>query len=717
MNLFELFVKIGVDDQASQKLADISGKLGNGLKTAAKIGTAAVGAAAAGITALTTAAVKNYAEYEQLIGGAELMFGEAFKSVQKNAKQAYKTVQMSQSEYLQQVNGFATGLKTALNGNEKAAADLAHKIIEAEADIVAATGNTQENVANAFNGIMKSNFTMLDNLQLGITPTKEGFQEVIDKVNEWNKANGKATKYQMGNLADMQSALVDYVKMQGLSGYASDEAAKTISGSVASMKAAWTNLVTGLADKNADIEALMNNLVTTIVGDGTKENLGVLGNIMPAVETALNGASTLISTAVPKIVELIPQFIKDIIPKAVSAVKNIISSIAGELPSIIRAISDIVPDVISAIEELIPEIISAIGEIFPEIIALIEDVFPDIVNLVLENLPSLLQTIFEAIPGIIESLGSIISEIVPTLVQTIVQVVQLVADNIGAIIDAIIAVIPVITESVNNAILENFPSLLQAIIQLVLNIIDKLPEIIQMMVDQIGPIVSTIVQVIVENLPAFIEGIVKIIWGIIKALPSIIVSLAQAVWEAFKGIGVGIINAWPKFKEGIVSLWNKVTDWFAGIWNKTKEIGGNIISGIKEGIKNAWNNLVSWFKGLFNDLIGIAKKILGIASPSKVFKKLGSFTAQGFGIGFDDEFARVKGDMEDALAFDDASIGINASMYKNGAGAISGLQGGTSIGSVSINIDGARYDDEQSLAEAVAEAIQNLTDRRSAVYA
>jgi hypothetical protein len=251
----------------------------------------------------------------------------------------------------------------------------------------------------------------------------------------------------------------------------------------------------------------------------------------------------------------------------------------------------------------------------------------------------------------------------------------------------------------------------------VLNIIDKLPEIIQMMVDQIGPIVSTIVQVIVENLPAFIEGIVKIIWGIIKALPSIIVSLAQAVWEAFKGIGVGIINAWPKFKEGIVSLWNKVTDWFAGLWNKTKEIGGNIISGIKEGIKNAWNNLVSWFKGLFNDLIGIAKKILGIASPSKVFKKLGSFTAQGFGIGFDDEFARVKGDMEDALAFDDVHMGVNASMYKNGSGAISGLHGGTSIGSVSINIDGARFNDEQSLAEAVAEAIQNLTDRRSAVYA
>ena len=160
MNLFELFIKIGVDDQASSKLSDLSSKLGKGLKTAAKIGAAAVGAAAAGITALTKAAVNNYAEYEQLVGGAELMFGKAYETVAKNAQDAYKTVQMSQNEYLQQVNGFATGLKTALGGNEQAAAELAHNIVKAEADIIAATGNTAENVQNAFNGIMKSNFTI-----------------------------------------------------------------------------------------------------------------------------------------------------------------------------------------------------------------------------------------------------------------------------------------------------------------------------------------------------------------------------------------------------------------------------------------------------------------------------------------------------------------------------------------------------------------------------
>ena len=266
MNLFELFVKIGVDDQASGKLKDIGGKLGDGLKTAAKVGVAAVGAASAAIVGLTKSAVDGFAEYEQLVGGAQLMFGNAYETVAKNAQDAYKTVQMSQNEYLQQVNGFATGLKTALGGNEQAAAELAHNIVKAEADIIAATGNTAENVQNAFNGIMKSNFTMLDNLQIGITPTKEGFQEVIDKVNEWNKANGEATNYQMGNLADMQSALVDYIDMVGMSGYAQREASETITGSISSMKSAWSNLLTGLADDSADLETLVNNLVDSITG-------------------------------------------------------------------------------------------------------------------------------------------------------------------------------------------------------------------------------------------------------------------------------------------------------------------------------------------------------------------------------------------------------------------------------------------------------------------
>lgn len=289
-NVFELFATISLDtDEYERKLKDSENKT----STFADVLKAnlASGAIIAGVKKLAgvvadvgKAAYTSYARYEQLADGAQLMFGDAYDFVAEKARNAYKAVQMSQNDYLQQVNGFATGLKTALGGNVQAAAKLADKVITAEANVVAATGNTQEAVQNAFNGIMKSNYTMLDNLQLGITPTKEGFQQLIDKVNEWNAENGEATSYTIDNLADCQAALVDYIEMQGLAGYAANEAAGTIEGSTASMKAAWQNLATGMADSNADMEGLTKDFVDSVFTAGK--------NIIPRVQQIVTGVGT-----------------------------------------------------------------------------------------------------------------------------------------------------------------------------------------------------------------------------------------------------------------------------------------------------------------------------------------------------------------------------------------------------------------------------------------
>lgn len=280
-------------EKAQSKLSGAFSKIGNAALAVGKVAAVGAGACATALAAIGKSAVDNFADYEQLVGGSKLLFGEAYDFVAEKAKNAYKDVQMSQNEYLEQMNGFATGLKTALDGNEHAAAELASRIITAEADIVAATGNSQEAVQNAFNGIMKSNFTMLDNLQLGITPTKEGFQQVIDKVNEWNKANGEATSYQIDNLADCQSALVDYVEMQGLANYAANEGASTIAGSASAMKAAWQNMLTGIADENANIPELLDNLFVAVGNFGK--------NIIPRIGVTIQGIGTAIKKAIPKI--------------------------------------------------------------------------------------------------------------------------------------------------------------------------------------------------------------------------------------------------------------------------------------------------------------------------------------------------------------------------------------------------------------------------------
>lgn len=220
--------------------------------------------------------------------------------------------------------------------------------------------------------------------------------------------------------------------------------------------------------------------------------------------------------------------------------------------------------------------------------------------------------------------------------------------------------------------------------------------------------------VLIATLVAGLVAAIITLWNTNEGFRNALINAWNAIGSAAKSIFSAVANF---FTKTIPNAFNSVLDWFKGVGGWFADIGKNIVDGIRRGISDAWNNLVKWFKNLFGDLIGIAKKILGIASPSKVFKKIGGFTAEGFGVGFEDEFARVKDDMEDALNFDDASVGINASIRKGGAGAVGGAFGGTSIGNININIDGAKYSDEQSLASAIALEIQNMTDRRAAVYA
>ena len=160
MNLFELFIKIGVDDQASKNLSTLSNKLGNGLKTAAKIGTAAVAAAAAGVAKMTKAAIDNYAEYEQLVGGVETLFKQSADVVQQYAENAYKTAGLSANEYMETVTSFSASLLQSLDGDTAAAAEKANMAITDMSDNANKMGTSMEMIQNAYQGFAKQNYTI-----------------------------------------------------------------------------------------------------------------------------------------------------------------------------------------------------------------------------------------------------------------------------------------------------------------------------------------------------------------------------------------------------------------------------------------------------------------------------------------------------------------------------------------------------------------------------
>ena len=129
MNLFELFFKVDVDDQASDKISGLSSKLGNGLKTAAKIGAAAVAAAGTAIVAIGKQAIEQYADYEQLVGGVETLFKQSADTVMGYAENAYKTAGLSANEYMNTVTSFSASLLQSLGGDTEAAAKYADMAI------------------------------------------------------------------------------------------------------------------------------------------------------------------------------------------------------------------------------------------------------------------------------------------------------------------------------------------------------------------------------------------------------------------------------------------------------------------------------------------------------------------------------------------------------------------------------------------------------------
>ena len=553
------------------------------LKAAAAWAAVAVAAkkAVEAVVDVVKQSVAQYAEFEQLSSGAELLFGEGYEFIAQKAQDAYKNVGLSQNEYLQQVNGFSVGLREALGGNEQAAAELADKIVTAEADVVAATGNTQEAVQNAFNGIMKGNYTMLDNLQLGITPTKEGMQEVIDKVNEWNAAQGKASNYTIDNLADVQSALVDYIEMQGMAGYAADEAAKTIQGSANMAKAAWKNLLTGLGDPNADIEALVNNLIDS-AGALANNLIPVIGRIFEALWEALK-------ILVGKLIDAAGEWLSEL--------GEAIKEKAGEIWDTITAFFE---EKLSAIADFFTNIWQSILDFFTGILDSIKQVFVDIWNGLSEENQQWLIGIWENI----QERWNTICEFFSTIWEAIKSVFTTAGEGISSFISSTWDTIKSVSETVWNAIKQFF-----------INTWDNLKQNFQSVLD----VMKTLFNTFKDNIMAIWEGIKAVFDGIITFLRGVFTGNWQAAWEGIKQVFTAI---WDTIKS---VLRNSVSAFL--------QIGRDLMEGLKQGIKEKVSAIIESVKGAVSDAIAAAKNLLGIASPSKVFKQMGVFVDEGFAQG------------------------------------------------------------------------------------
>lgn len=603
--MFDLYAKITLDtsgyenglDNASGKASGFADKLKSGLATAAKVGAAALTAAATGIAALTKASIDQYAEYEQLVGGVDTLFKTASDKVQEYAANAYKTAGMSANEYMGTVTSFSASLLQSLGGDTEKAAQKADQAITDMADNANKMGTGMEMIQNAYQGFAKQNYTMLDNLKLGYGGTKEEMERLLADA---EKLSGQ--KFDISSYSDIVDAIHVVQTEMGITGTTAKEAASTIQGSVSAAKSAWSNLITGIAADNADLDTLIGNFVSSVET--------AAGNIIPRVSVMLGGISQLVTSASTTII-----------------------------PMVITTITDNLPALLQAAVALVGALGQGIIDSLPAITQAAIDILFFLANGLIENLPTLIDGIVQVTLTIVQMLTS--PDFLTQLIETAILLIMTLAQGLIDAIPQLIAAVPMIIGNLLAAIIVELPNIIQMGIDLLFALIDGIIKCIPELVAAVPTLIIALVNGIVNNLDK-----------IILAAPQIIVSLIT-----------GIIGAIPELIAAVPRVIAAIADTIRNYdWGG---IGRNIVQGLKDGIAGMWDNIKDWFNEKVNSLVGGVKRILGIHSPSKVFAGIGGFMAEGLGEGFSDEFASVKNDIEGSMNFDAGTITADANISRN----------------------------------------------------
>lgn len=455
MDVFDLCAKISLDkseyekglDDAKKstggflgvfgKVGTVASAVGKGIfdvtERVVKVSAAATTAGAAAVSALTTLAVNSYADYEQLVGGVETLYKDSADKVQKYAAIAYKTAGLSANDYMETATSFAAALVSSLAGDTDAAAELANTAVSDMSDNANKFGTDIESLQTAYNGFAKGQFQLLDNLKLGYGGTKQEMQRLLDDANKLNAAQGKYTKYTIDNYSDIVQAVHDIQTEMDITGTTAREASSTIQGSTSAAKAAWSNLVTGVADDNADFILLVNDFVDSV---GTAAQ-----NILPRIEIALDGAAKLIEHLVPPIMAKLPALIETVLPKlarsAVNIVQKLVSEIRANAGKLIDSAVQIITVLGNGIYQMLPTVAQSALQIILTMVSKLNENLPQMLDTAGRMLIAFVQGISNHLPDIVKAAGSIIGTLLTYFVNHLPEIVNGALKMGSAIVDGI----------------------------------------------------------------------------------------------------------------------------------------------------------------------------------------------------------------------------------------------------------------------------------------
>ena len=537
-------IKIKGDDSPFQK---VLGKIGSAVNTAVKASAAAVGAASAGVAALGTACINAYADYEQLAGGVETLFKDSAETIHSFADNAYKTAGLSANEYMETVTSFSASLLQSLDGDTEKAAAAADLAITDMADNANKMGTAMESIQNAYQGFAKQNYTMLDNLKLGYGGTKEEMQRLLADA---EKLSG--VKYDLSSYADIVEAIHVIQTEMGITGTTAKEASTTIQGSVASMKAAWANLMVGMADDTQNFDMLLSNFIESI---GT-----VADNLLPRIGIVIEGMGKLVAGLAPEIASALPTLTNELLP-------NLVELGVQSISALVQGIQENGDSLVAGALSIVGTLAEGIAELLP---------------MVADTAASLVVSLAD---GLTESLPNII----PVAIETISTLVENLTENANTIIDAGIQIIIALGEGLIAAL----PQLIETVPQIVINIANVINDNAPKLVDTALYLITRLAVGLVQAIPTLVVNIPKIIEAIVAAFMAfqwlnlgkqLIDGVANGVKKAGESMATAAKNAFSKFKAKITG---------SEVATELKSIGKYIIDGIAGRIKSSLSKIAN----------------------------------------------------------------------------------------------------------------------------
>lgn len=758
MNLLDLMVKIGVDDQASGRIGSIASGIAGTVGGIAKVGAtafAAVGAAAVGATGvIAKQALDAYSSYEQNVGGIQKLFGNMGKSVEEyaaltgqstaeigekwqtledsqnkvlaNAQNAYKTAGLSANAYMEQVTSFSAALISSLGGDTVKAADYADVAMIDMADNANTFGTAIGDIQNAYQGFAKQNYTMLDNLKLGYGGTQQEMRRLISDASKMTDVQQK-----LGVTVDSSSMSFDNIvaaihvmqESMQIGGTTAREASTTIEGSVSAMKAAWDNWLVGLGSDTADISALTGQLADSAVIAASN----VVPRVGEIVGTLIGELPTIVAQAGPVLAETLGTV-------GTTAMESLRASLGEDNPlaqmldSIIEAASSLsgtfseylqpAIDTASVVMQALSEALSGAGS----------------------SIIDVLQPAIDAFLPVWQSINDLIQAAVPLVTQIVGDVISLAESILEAAMPAIASIV----ETVSTAL-----PLIQTIWNTVFTVIQTVTE-------TVFGVVSSVIQTVMSVIQQAISVVLAAISGDWSGVWNGILGIAETVWNSIRGavsgaigfvsntiksvlsdIGTTWYNTWTSVASFIVGAWENikagVSNGIAGVLGFMRDLPGNILGAIGNVGQLLWNagsSIISGFlRGLkqrFEDVKsfvgGIGDWIVQHKGPlpydRKLLVKNGIAVMQSLDTGLRSGFEPVMGYVssmaeqladafgEPVLSASMSPLDYDAMTYKNAALAASG---GVTY---NLYVDGLSVSTDGDMSEAVQEFARQI--RRAA---